>query len=833
MTLAPLPAPDYLELTLPEGHVCLLTDDGGPTTPALAGLLAEQGWRVALLNFPADVVPPSAERALPAGVARVTLPALAEADLQAALAEITAQHGPVGAFIHLHPALPDAALFDARERALVKAVFLLAKHLHPALTGAAKGAPVECSYAAWLTVTRLDGALGFTGAENASALAGGLAGLTKSLRLEWSQAAAPVFCRALDLAPALAPEQATQTIWAELHDPNRRLAEVGVGEGGRVTPILDCGFSILDDVSSLPITPYPSSLFLVSGGAKGITAQCVIAAARRYGGTYLLLGSSPAGPEPDWCAGIADEAALKQRAMEHLLAAGERPTPKSVARMARAVLSQREIAATLRAVEAAGGRAVYICADVTDAQAVRSGVEAALRELAGTADALPRITGIIHGAGVIADKPIHQKTADDFEWVYGVKVDGLQNLLACVPPGQLEHLLLFSSVAGFYGNVGQADYALANEVLNKLAHRLQREHPTCRVRALDWGPWDGGMVTPELKRLLAQRHIEVIPPEAGTEIFVRALADDAAAVQQVVGGALIAPAMQPQAELQTHRLHRRLTLDANPFLRDHVIGGQAVLPTVCAVAWVANAAEQLYPGYTFFRADDYRALKGIVFDETLAADYALELTETAKSPEEIAFAALIQSATADGKPRFHYRVNVTLRRELPAPPRFDRVSLDAPRALDGATLYTDGTLFHGPAFRGVERVLNLGPEGLTMRCRLPQVAPETQGQFPVQSFNPYLTDVELQSLLIWAKQTYGYGGLPLKIQGGAQYRPVAFGETVYVSLTVQASSERQLVADVTVYDAAGLLYSQVEGAEITLSPRLNNLFAQNRLEARV
>jgi hypothetical protein len=112
---------------------------------------------------------------------------------------------------------------------------------------------------------------------------------------------------------------------------------------------------------------------------------------------------------------------------------------------------------------------------------------------------------------------------------------------------------------------------------------------------------------------------------------------------------------------------------------------------------------------------------------------------------------------------------------------------------------------------------------------LPEVSLETQGQFPVQTFNPYLTDVTLQSLLVWAHQTHGHGGLPLSIQKGEQYRPLPFAETLYATLTVQSSTRRHLVADVVVHDAAGQVYSQVMGAEITLSPRLNQLFAQNRL----
>jgi NAD(P)-dependent dehydrogenase (short-subunit alcohol dehydrogenase family) len=571
----------------------------------------------------------------------------------------------------------------------------------------------------------------------------------------------------------------------------------------------------------LTTQPDTNSVFLVSGGGKGITAQCVIKLAERFGSTFILLGrSSIAEPEPAWAAGCDDEAALKRAAIRAAQTAGRRMTPVQIRRAVRAVLSRREIEGTLDAVARAGGTARYLSVDVTDGDALNAALDG-IRE---------RVTGIIHGAGVLADKLIENKTGADFEKVYAVKVGGLQNLLARVPPGQLQHLILFSSVAGFYGNVGQADYALANEILNKMAHLVRRDHPACHVLAIDWGPWDGGMVTPALKRMLAKRGIDVIPIEVGTSLLADELANGAGrAPQIVVGGPMVAPAPEPDAELRAYHIHRRLTLAANPFLRDHVIGGRAVLPTVCAVAWMVNACEQCYPGYTFFSVDDYRALKGIVFDASLAADYVLELKEAVKTRDELVFEALIRSQTADGKPRFHYSARVTLRRALPAAPVFTAFDLREREPVSGSALYAANTRFHGPSFRGVDRVLNIGPQGLTMRCVPPRVPIETQGQFPVQTFNPYLTDVQLQSLLIWAKHFKQVGGLPLRIRRGEQFRVAHFGETMYATLEVTSSTERSLVADVIVHDAEGLVYSHVTGAEITLSARLNTLFRENRL----
>ena len=77
------------------------------------------------------------------------------------------------------------------------------------------------------------------------------------------------------------------------------------------------------------------------------------------------------------------------------------------------------------------------------------------------------------------------------------------------------------SVSGRFGNVGQVDYSTANEVLNKLADQLARCWPA-RVVCINWGPWDGGMVSPELRTLYEAKAIELIPVAEG----VRALQNE-------------------------------------------------------------------------------------------------------------------------------------------------------------------------------------------------------------------------------------------------------------------------------------------------------------------
>ena len=126
-----------------------------------------------------------------------------------------------------------------------------------------------------------------------------------------------------------------------------------------------------------------------------------------------------------------------------------------------------------------------------------------------------RIDAVVHGAGVIEDALIVDKTAASFDRVVQTKVHPLLTLASLLDPGQLKLAMLFSSIAGFFGNSGQADYAAANEMLNRMACRLNDLWPG-RVVAMNWGPWEGaGMVRPEVARHLSDRGIGLLSPEAG------------------------------------------------------------------------------------------------------------------------------------------------------------------------------------------------------------------------------------------------------------------------------------------------------------------------------
>ncbi|MFQ4144612.1 SDR family NAD(P)-dependent oxidoreductase [Chlorogloeopsis sp. ULAP02] len=563
----------------------------------------------------------------------------------------------------------------------------------------------------------------------------------------------------------------------------------------------------------------PSSVFLVSGGAKGITAKCTIKLAQQYPCKFILLGRSELlETEPEFAQDCFDEATLKKRIMEYLLAKGEKPTPMSVQKIFNQISSNREIKQTLAEIQQAGGQAKYINVDVTDTQALNQKITSAVTQMG-------EITGIIHGAGNLADKLIEKKTEQDFEKVYTAKVQGLENLLACVKPNQLEHLVLFSSVTGFYGNIGQSDYAIANEILNKSAHSFKQKYPQCHVVAINWGGWDSGMVTPQLKKEFAKRGIDIIPVEAGTQMLVNELHPAYHNTTQVViGSPMVPPAALLDPDLRSYRIRRKLTLEGNPFLLDHVIAGNPVLPATCAVSWMSDACEKLYPGYKAFSSTDFRVFKGITFNETLAEEYILDLQETSKNIDahEVNFSCKISSQTPEGKTIYHFSTNIKLLRDVPAAPIYERLNLTEDNIITtiGKDFYQTGeaALFHGSAFQQLRRVININSEKITTECFWQAINKVQQGQFPAYWVNAFTTDLSTHPLWIWLHHYHQEICLPGQQERYEQFAKTPYNEPFYVSCEVKIKTQTSVVADFFIHDKQGKIYSQLLGGRGIIFP---------------
>jgi hypothetical protein len=146
------------------------------------------------------------------------------------------------------------------------------------------------------------------------------------------------------------------------------------------------------------------------------------------------------------------------------------------------------------------------------------------------------ITAVLHGAGVIEDRLLLDKTAESFDRVVGTKLQPMLHLLKLLDRERLRHLVLFSSTAAFWGNPGQVDYAAANEILNRIGRHLSDVWPG-KTTAIGWGPWSGGggMVTPEVAREFAKHGIPLVPVAEGRVAAWRELVSPGREARVLIG----------------------------------------------------------------------------------------------------------------------------------------------------------------------------------------------------------------------------------------------------------------------------------------------------------
>jgi NAD(P)-dependent dehydrogenase (short-subunit alcohol dehydrogenase family) len=142
---------------------------------------------------------------------------------------------------------------------------------------------------------------------------------------------------------------------------------------------------------------------------------------------------------------------------------------------------------------------------------------------------------------VLEDRLIVDTRPEQFERVFDTKVKGFLSLMAAMPEDDLKYIVLFSSVTARIGNKGQAAYAMANEALNKMAVAESQRRPGCRVVSVNWGPWQGGMVTASLKREFERQGVTLLPVADGVQSLLQEMTGGVGRPVEVVIGSMLNP----------------------------------------------------------------------------------------------------------------------------------------------------------------------------------------------------------------------------------------------------------------------------------------------------
>jgi NAD(P)-dependent dehydrogenase (short-subunit alcohol dehydrogenase family) len=497
--------------------------------------------------------------------------------------------------------------------------------------------------------------------------------------------------------------------------------------------------------------------------------------------------------------------------------------------------------AALRAVEsvrAAGGTAHWHAVDLLDGASVAAAVDA-VRATSG------RIDVLVHAGGIEISRALSDKPDDEWARVFDIKADGFFSLLLSARDLPLGATVVFSSVAGRFGNAGQTDYSAANALLCAVSRWLRRSRPQARAVAIDWTAWGGiGMATRgSIPKVMEAAGIDLLAPEVGIPTVRRELLAGAAD-EIVVGGRLgvMVEEWDPTGGLDVEKVQARLRARAHPlalvgqvmgaplygglvvetrldpaeqpFLADHQIEGVPVLPGVMGTEAFAEVASVLCPDLAVTGLKDLAFLLPFKFHRMMPATLHLVAVGRPGPDGTPAVDVELWSRLQKLKPelpaqeRLHFRGRVVLDRAAAAP---KAVPFQPPAAVsyDDRAIYR--AYFHGPAYRVLEALSLEGGRAVgVMRTDLP---PNAASVTAAELVTPRLVELCFQTAGILEIAGRRVFGLPAALDALRVY-PAAEGR-LYAEVEPRADGRG---FDARIVDAAGNVVVELAGYRTVAVP---------------
>jgi hypothetical protein len=459
----------------------------------------------------------------------------------------------------------------------------------------------------------------------------------------------------------------------------------------------------------------------------------------------------------------------------------------------------------------------YEVVDMCDEEGVRRRVDALLAEHG-------RLDGVVLGAGTIEDKLLADKDPASFERVLHPKAVGVGVLLRALRGREPTVIAGMSSIAGRFGNRGQADYAAANAFL---AASLSAAGTGRRI-AIDWTAWDevGLAARSGAATLLRDAGLDVLPPADGARLCRDELLFGGSGEVVIAGnlGALVETAGIPGFDgVLAHEPGTRLVATRtfatgrDPWLADHVVAGSPWLPAVAGIELMARAAAVLTPDLRVVEIEDLEIPLAVKVRERPATVRVTAEAEPAGGDGVRRVNVRIESDVVhpDGavlqRDRLHYRATVVCSPVATAPPPAARAPGND--AVPAAVLYgPDGLLPHGPVFQPLERLASFGDEGASavVAAGFAQLGvPGVSTGDPLTA--PLAREAALQVSGVWALLQHGALALPSGCRRVELFGPVPAGVRLRAEAVVRRMGAEELEFDLVLAGDDGRLYDRMSG----------------------
>ncbi|MGW2365986.1 SDR family oxidoreductase [Streptomyces sp. NPDC001667] len=373
-----------------------------------------------------------------------------------------------------------------------------------------------------------------------------------------------------------------------------------------------------------PLALGRDSVVVVAGGARGITAEVLKALAEQFAPRIYVFGSNSLDTyPPSVYAGSDEEFAAGRKAFisSELAGRGGRTVAginKEFDRMVNARTARQNLDAM--AAHSGADRVTYLTCDMRDSAEVEKAIGRILAEQG-------RVDLLVNAAGLQRSALIRDKDFAEFTSIRDLKVESYLNLKHALRSAPPRLWCNFGSLLGYFGQLGEADYASANDFLGSASTYAAATTDHAEV-TIGWTLWASvGMGANELTKAYYERagSYSNMPVPEGVHHFVRELhapvrrpsvvhlgEAEQATVETFYPGYLTG--RDPgfflrrvvESDAKSAVFECRFDLETDGYLEHHTVRGEPTLPGTFVTELAAEAARHLVPGKHVIAFEDLR-----------------------------------------------------------------------------------------------------------------------------------------------------------------------------------------------------------------------------------